>query len=47
MDEQKQGNAWLVIDTQADFVKFVDDMAQGLIAYPTDALNKLEIQAML
>jgi hypothetical protein len=25
MDEQKHGNAWLVIDTQEDFVKFVDD----------------------
>jgi hypothetical protein len=47
MDEQKHGNAWLVIDTQEDFVKFVDDMAQGLIAYPTDALNLKEIQDML
>ncbi len=47
MGKQKQGNAWLVIDTQDDFVKFVNDMSQGLITYPTDPLNKTEIQAML
>ncbi|WXU00655.1 MAG: putative polyketide biosynthesis zinc-dependent hydrolase PksB [Catillopecten margaritatus gill symbiont] len=47
MGEQKAGNAWLVIDDEEDFVKFVEGMSQGLVSYPTDALTKIEIQAML
>lgn len=47
MGEQKRGNAWLVIDTQQDFVKYIDSMTQGLIAYPSDALSLQEIKAML
>jgi len=47
MGEQKAGNAYLVIDNETDFVKFVNGMSQGLVAYPTDALTKMEIQAML
>lgn len=47
MGEQKYGNAWLVIEKQECFIKFVDDMAQGLIAYPTGRLNLKEIQAIL
>lgn len=46
MGEQKCGNAWLVIDTQQDFVKYIDGMTQGLIAYPNDALSLKEIKAM-
>jgi len=47
MGEQKAGNAYLLIDNEADFVRFVEGMSQGLVAYPTDALTKAEIQAML
>ncbi len=47
MGEQKRGNAWLLIDTQQDFVKYLDGMTQGLIAYPNDALSLKEIKAML
>ena len=47
MGEQKQGNAFLVIDNEDDFVNYVNGMQQGIIAYPTDALSHAEIQAML
>ncbi len=47
MGEQKRGNAWLVIETQQDFIKFINGMNQGSIAYPTSALNLKEIKAML
>ncbi len=47
MGEQKQGNAFLVIDNEDDFVNYVNGMQQGIIAYPTDALSRAEIQAML
>ncbi|SFV85063.1 metallo-beta-lactamase family protein [hydrothermal vent metagenome] len=47
MGEQKAGNAYLVIDNEEDFVRFVEGMSQGLVAYPTNALTKKEILAML
>ncbi len=47
MGEQKQGNAFLVIDNEDDFVSYVDGMQQGMIAYPTGAVTYNEIKAML
>lgn len=47
MGEQKDGNAYLMIDNETDFVNFVEGMGRGLIAYPTEALTKIEIQAIL
>lgn len=47
MGEQKLGNAWLVIDNPQDFIQYMQRMSQGLIPYPTKALSKAEIQAML
>lgn len=47
MAEQKSGNAYLLLDNEADFVRFVNGMSQGLVAYPTGALTLKEVQAML
>ena len=47
MGEQKSGNAYLLLDNEADFVHFVNGMSQGLVAYPTGALTLKEVQAML
>jgi len=47
MGEQKQGNAFLVIDNEDDFVNYVNGMQQGIIPYPTDAVSRADIQAML
>ncbi|KAA0445916.1 MAG: MBL fold metallo-hydrolase [Candidatus Thioglobus sp.] len=47
MGEQKSGNAYLLIDNEADFVNFVEGMAQGLITYPTAAVSKSAIKLML
>ena len=47
MAEQKSGNAYLLLDNEADFVRFVNGMSQGLVAYPTEALTLKEVQAML
>ncbi len=47
MGEQKQGNAYLLIDNEADFVRFVEGMSVGQYPYPTEALTKSEIQTML
>ncbi len=47
MGEQKQGNAFLLLDNEADFVNYVNGMQQGKIPYPEDALTQAEIKAML
>ncbi|CAC9561195.1 MBL-fold metallo-hydrolase superfamily [uncultured Gammaproteobacteria bacterium] len=47
MGEQKQGNAYLLIDNEADFVRFVEGMSIGQYPYPTEALTKTEVQTML
>jgi len=47
MSDQKAGNAYLLLDNEEDFVKYVDGMSQGLVAYPTQALTLKEIQHML
>ncbi|MBC8493365.1 MAG: MBL fold metallo-hydrolase [Candidatus Thioglobus sp.] len=47
MGEQKSGNAYLLLDNERDFVRFVEGMSQGLVAYPTEALSLKEVQAML
>ncbi len=47
MGEQKAGNAYLLLDNEADFVRFVDGISQGIITYPTEALSLKEVQAML
>jgi glyoxylase-like metal-dependent hydrolase (beta-lactamase superfamily II) len=47
MAEQKSGNAYLLLDSEADFVRFVDGMSQGTVAYPTEALTLKEVKAML
>jgi len=47
MDEQKTGNAYLLIDNEEDFVSYVEGMSQGLVPYPTEALSLKEVQAML
>ncbi len=47
MGEQKSGNAYLLLDNEEDFVRFVDGMSQGLVTYPTEALTLKEVQAML
>ncbi|WP_024792241.1 MBL fold metallo-hydrolase [Candidatus Ruthturnera calyptogenae] len=47
MGEQKQGNAFLLIDNEADFLNYVNSMQQGKIPYPTDAITQTEIKAML
>ncbi len=47
MGEQKNGNAFLMIDKQEDFVRYIKGMQQGLIAYPIGAVTKKEIELML
>ncbi|SMM98478.1 beta-lactamase domain protein [uncultured Candidatus Thioglobus sp.] len=47
MGKQKQGNAFLLIDNESDFVKYVEGMGQGIYPYPTDAITQTEIKAML
>lgn len=47
MGEQKRGNAFLMIDDEADFVRYVAGMAQGNYPYPTDAISKNDIKVML
>jgi len=47
MGEQKTGNAYLLLDNEESFVKYVDGMSQGLVTYPTEALTLKEIQRML
>jgi len=47
MGEQKTGNAYLLLDNEESFVKYVDGMSQGLVTYPTEALTLEEIQRML
>ena len=47
MGEQKTGNAYLLLDSEEDFVHFVNGMSQGIIPYPTEALSLKEVQAML
>ncbi|MDC9714864.1 MAG: MBL fold metallo-hydrolase [Gammaproteobacteria bacterium] len=47
MGEQKQGNAYLLIDNELNFVHYVKGMSTGQYPYPTAALTKAEIQTML
>ena len=47
MAEQKSGNAYLLLDSEADFTSFVQGMSKGLVAYPTEALTLKEVKAML
>jgi hydroxyacylglutathione hydrolase len=47
MGEQKQGNAFLLLDNEADFVNYVNGMQQGKIPYPTNAMTKKEIKVIL
>jgi len=47
MAEQKSGNAYLLLDSEADFTSFVQGMSQGLVTYPTEALTLKEVKAML
>jgi len=47
MGEQKQGNAFLLLDNEADFVNYVNGMQQGKIPYPTHAMTKKEIEVIL
>ena len=43
MAEQKQYNAYLLLETQDDFVNFVEKMSRGLVNYPTSRAYKNEI----
>jgi glyoxylase-like metal-dependent hydrolase (beta-lactamase superfamily II) len=47
MGEQKQGNAFLLLDNEADFVNYVNGMQQGKIPYPNNAMTKKEIEVIL
>ena len=47
MGEQKAGNAFLLLDNEDDFVRYMQGMKYGQIAYPTGALTKTEVQALL
>ena len=47
MGEQKQGNAFLLIDNESDFVRYVEGMAQGHYPYPTSATSSADMQALL
>lgn len=47
MGEQKAGNAYLLIDNEADFLQYVNGMSAGKYPYPTEALSKTEVQTML
>jgi glyoxylase-like metal-dependent hydrolase (beta-lactamase superfamily II) len=47
MGEQKAGNAYLLLDNERDFTRFVEGISQGLIAYPTQALSRKELAVML
>ncbi len=47
MGEQKRGNAFLLIDDEADFVRYVKGMGAGIYPYPTGAVSKNDLKAML
>ena len=47
MGEQKAGNAFLLLDNEEDFVRYMQGMKYGQIAYPTGALTKAEVDALL
>ena len=47
MGEQKAGNAFLLIDNEEDFVRYMQGMKYGKIAYPTGAMSKAEVAALL
>jgi len=47
MGEQKAGNAYLLLDNEEDFVGYIEDISQGMIPYPTEALSLKEVQIML
>ncbi len=47
MGEQKRGNAYLLIDNEVDFVRYVEGMSRGIYTYPTNAISKHEIDLML
>jgi glyoxylase-like metal-dependent hydrolase (beta-lactamase superfamily II) len=47
MAEQKQYNAYLLLDEKSDLVRFITGMANGEIAYPTTRINKQELLASL
>jgi glyoxylase-like metal-dependent hydrolase (beta-lactamase superfamily II) len=47
MGEQQAGNAFLLIDNQADFVRYVEGMGAGIYPYPTHPISKTELDIML
>ncbi|NYT52384.1 MAG: MBL fold metallo-hydrolase [Candidatus Vesicomyosocius endoextente] len=47
MGEQKQGNAFLLLDNEDDFINYVNSMQQGRIPYPTGPLTQAEIKDIL
>lgn len=47
MSEQKSGNAFLLIDNKTDFMQYIKGMGQGVYPYPTQAISKKELSAML
>ncbi|MBE8189839.1 MAG: MBL fold metallo-hydrolase [Candidatus Thioglobus sp.] len=47
MGEQKRGNAFLLIDSEADFSRYVEGMRGGIYPYPTGAVSKNSLNEML
>ena len=45
--EQKRSNAYLLIDSQDKFIRYVEGMERGIYSYPTSAVSKQEIELML
>jgi glyoxylase-like metal-dependent hydrolase (beta-lactamase superfamily II) len=45
--EQKRGNAFLLIDNETDFIKYINKMQQGLIPYPIKPTNQAELNKLL
>ena len=43
MAEQKKYNAYLLLDKQEDFIKYLDKMSKGLVNYPTGRSYKNKI----
>jgi glyoxylase-like metal-dependent hydrolase (beta-lactamase superfamily II) len=47
MLEQKQYNAYLLLDNENDFHTYIEKMSKGLVAYPTSRANKQQLLATI
>jgi Zn-dependent hydrolases, including glyoxylases len=47
MAEQKSGNPFLMIDDEADFVRYRNHIHDGSRTYPMQAMSKQEVDALL